>query len=180
MPRLALCAGVLFVAGCQLLDPIPPVTPAPEPTPEPKALEPGPLPPEETPPPEQPPAAPPAEAKPVEPGITSTGGPTRGSLPKAVVDEKLKSAQPGIQRCYDGGLAGKPDLRGNVLINFVVGPDGKVAHVEAGDVDEPLDDQATVQCIVSVIQKLEFPEPKGGRVFLNYPIKLEATKPAAP
>ena len=121
-------------------------------------------------------AAPPAEAKPVEPGITSTGAPTRGKLPKAVIDEKLRSAQPGIQACYEAALKTKPDLRGSVNISFVVAPDGKVAHAEVAESEGALTDASTVECILGQIRKLEFPEPSGGRVFLNYPLQLEPPK----
>jgi hypothetical protein len=175
MLRQLFCTASLLASACQLPSEQPPAAPE-----QPPAEElPAPLPPEETPPPEEP-AAPPAEAKPVEPGITSTSGaPKRGTLPKAVIDEKLKSAQPGIQACYERGLKAKPDLRGVVNINFVVSPEGKVAHAEALEVDDALSDAATVDCILGEIRKLEFPEPSGGRVFLNYPLKLEPPPPAA-
>jgi len=120
---------------------------------------------------------PPVDAKPVEPGLTSTGAPTRGTLPKAVIDERLKSASPAIQACYERALKTKPQLRGSVDINFVVGPDGKVAHADVSDGADALDDSATVDCILNEIRQLAFPEPKGGRVFLNYPLKLEPPKP---
>ncbi|HXK16786.1 MAG TPA: AgmX/PglI C-terminal domain-containing protein, partial [Polyangiaceae bacterium] len=140
-----------------------------------------PLPPEEQAPEETPTeSAPAAEAKPVEPGITPTGAPTRGTLPKAVIDEKLKSAAPAIQACYERALKSKPELRGNVIVNFVVAPDGKVAHAEAAEGDDALSDVPTVTCILGEIRKLVFPEPKGGRVFINYPLKLEPPTPAAP
>ncbi len=144
---------------------------------KPPIVERGPLPPEEQPPPEEPAEpAPPVAAPPVEPGITSTGAPTRGKLPPAVVSEKLTSAQPGIQACYEAALKTKPELRGLININFVVAPDGKVAHAEALDGEGALNDAATVNCILAQIKKLEFPEPSGGRVFLNYPLELAPPK----
>jgi hypothetical protein len=165
--------------ACQLPGETPPEAPASKPATA--SEERAPLPPEEQPPAEAPPSeTPTAEAKPVEPGITTTGAPTRGTLPKAVIDEKLKSAGPGVQACYARGLKTKPDLRGSVIVNFVVGPDGKVAHTEAAEADDALPDAATVDCILGEIRKLVFPEPKGGRVFINYPLKLEPPKPAAP
>lgn len=133
--------------------------------------------------PEAPPEAEPApapstsEAKPAEPGIAPTGAPTRGKLPKAVIEEKLTAARPAIQACYQRALAAQPKLRGNLSINFVVAPDGKVVHAEAVEVDDELSDAPTVDCILAEVRKLDFPEPSGGRVFINYPLKLE---PAAP
>ena len=166
---------VLPLPGCEHFRDKPAETPAEGP--EHHIAPRGPLPPEEQ-PPEEPPtaAAPPAEAKPVEPGITSTGAPTRGKLPKAVIDEKLRSAQPGIQACYEAALKTKPDLRGSVNISFVVAPDGKVAHAEVAESEGALTDASTVECILGQIRKLEFPEPSGGRVFLNYPLQLEPPK----
>ena len=182
--RSAAYFSVLFVAAtalpaCQLLHDQPPEAPASKPATT--SDEPAPLPPGEQPPPDAPPAeAPAAQAKPVEPGITTTGAPTRGTLPKAVIDEKLKSVAPAVQACYARSLKTQPNLRGSVSVNFVVGPDGKVAHTEAGETDDALTDAPTVDCILAEIGKLVFPEPKGGRVFINYPLKLEPTKPVAP
>jgi hypothetical protein len=174
MQRLLWLPCILVATACQLASEKPPEAPAPEPI----SSEPAPLPPEETPPEETLPA-PVAEAKPVEPGITSTGTPPRGKLPKAVIDEKLKSAQPAIQGCYERGLKATPGLRGNVSINFVVSPEGKVVHAEAMEVDDPLTDHPTIDCMLDVMKKLEFPQPSGGRVFINYPLKLEPPPPPA-
>ena len=141
-------------------------------------LEPGPLPPEETPPAEEPARpADPVTSKPIEPGIAPTGAPTRGTLPPGALDEKLKQAQPGIAACYERGLKSKPELRGNVNINFVVATDGRVAHVDAAEGEGALPDSATVDCILAEIEKLVFPQPSGGRVFVNYPLLLEPPRP---
>lgn len=167
---LALAAA----CACQLPSEKSPESPS-EQKPERVIVERGPLPPEEQAPEPTVPTAP-AEAQPVEPGLTTTGAPTRGKLPKAAVDETLKSAQPGIQACYEAGLKTKPDLRGVVNVNFVVAPDGKVAHAEALEGDGMLSDASTVDCILGQIKKLEFPAPSGGRVFLSYPLQLEPPK----
>ncbi len=160
--------------ACQPLEP----KPAESPQAPPVAVEmPAPLPPEETPPPELAKPLDPPDAKPVEPGITATGAPTRGKLPKPVIDEKLKSAQPGILACYERALKAKPDAHGTVSVDFVVGLEGKVVHAAATLGDDAQFDDATVRCLLTEIEKLEFPPPTGGRVFLNYPIRLEAPKP---
>lgn len=168
------------LSACHLLNDNPPEAP---PQVEPASSEPAPPQAEPAPPPEEPAPtpAPPPEPKPVEPGIAPTGGtPARGTLPKAVIDEKLKSAGPGIQACYENALKTKPELRGDVNVDFVVAPDGKIARAAASESDNALDDAATVDCILAEIRKLEFPTPKGGRVFINYPLHLEPPKPGAP
>lgn len=172
--RLTWCAP-LALAACHQDPP----ARAPEEHPPVLLSPPAPLPPEETPPPEAP-ATPSASvgAQPVEPGVSATGAPTRGALPKAVIDEELKAAGPAIQACYERGLKAKPHLRGQVNVNFVIGTDGKVAHADAVEADDALTDAATLDCIVAVIAQLEFPPPRGGRVFINYPIQLEPSKAA--
>jgi hypothetical protein len=175
MSRSVLSLSLLTLFGCQLPSENPPEAPREKPA----FVEAGALPPEETAPPEAEPAPAPS-AQPVEPGVAATGAPTRGRLPKAVIDEKLKSVGPAVQACYEQGLKGKPDLRGVVNVNFVVGEDGKVVHADAAEGDDALPDAATASCILGAIKKLEFPAPSGGRVFISYPLKLEPPKPAAP
>jgi hypothetical protein len=170
------CLLAATLSGCHLFNEAPAEAPPPQAEPAPSEL--ARLPPEETPPPESPPPAAPPEAKPVEPGIAQTGAPTRGKLPKAVIDERLKSAGPAIQACYERGLKEKPELRGDVDIDFVVAPDGKVPHASAAEGDTALAHAPTVACILAEIRKLTFPEPSGGRVFLNYPLHFEPPKPA--
>jgi hypothetical protein len=169
------CIGLCFaLMGC-----LPPAEAPPPPAARkpPADEQPAPLPPEEQPPAEALAPVDPPNAKPVEPGITTTGAPTRGTLPKAVVDERLKSVGPAVSACYERALKTRPELRGNLSINFVVGTDGKVAHADSGPVDDPLEDAPTVSCILDEIRKLDFPPPSGGRVFLNYPLRLEPQKP---
>jgi hypothetical protein len=175
---LVLLAALATLGACQLPNDSPPAAPTAKSAPT--NDEPAPLPPEETPPPETAGPVAPPDAKPVEPGITTTGAPTRGTLPKAVIDQKLKSVGPAIQACYERGLKTKPDLRGSLNINFVVAPDGKVAHADTSESEDALSDADTIACILTEIRKLAFPPPSGGRVFINYPLKLEATKPASP
>lgn len=173
--RSAPTLALLTLMGCQLPSENPPEAPKEKPA----FVEAGALPPEETPPPEAEPATAPSPA-PVEPGIAPTGAPRRGKLPKAVIDEKLKSAGPSVQACYEQGLKAKPDLRGAVNVNFVVGEDGKVVHADSAEGDGALADPGTITCILDAIKKLEFPQPSGGRVFISYPLKLEPPKPVTP
>lgn len=168
----------LLALACQLPAERPPV--AAEPRSAPAASEPASLPPEETPPEESPAPAPTAAAQPIEPGIAATGAPTRGKLPKGVLEERLQAAGAAFSGCYERALKVAPNLRGNLSINFVVDEGGKVAHAEAMEVADPLEDAATVDCILGEIRKLTFPPPRGGRVFVNYPLKLEPPAPTPP
>lgn len=170
--------AALLALGCLPPSESPP--PLPPVQQKPVAGEAAPLPLEEMPSPE--PAAPadPPNATPVEPGITPTSAPTRGTLPKAVLDEKLKAASPSIQACYERALQKNPELRGGLTVHFVIGTDGKVVHADASDGEPVLSDAPTIDCIVSEVRKLEFPPPRGGRVFVDYPLRLEPSGAASP
>ncbi len=173
--RSLLLLALAGSAGCQL----PTEHPAQEPKPKPAVVMAAPLPPEETPPPHEPAVAS-AAPMPVEPGVAPTGAPRRGKLPKAVLDEQLASLAPHLDACYQQALEFDPSLRGVVDVNFVVGEDGKVAHADASDTEGALSHAPTVECILAAVRKLEFPQPRGGRVFVNYPLKLEPPAPASP
>lgn len=177
----AFASSLLVLGGCPPLDAPPQTEATAAPAISSSQAEPAPLPPEEQPPPD-PPAASDTAARPppVEPGITPTGAPTRGTLPKAVIDERVQTILPAAQACYQRELAKHPALRGTVSLRFVVAPDGKVAHAEADASDSTLDDAPAVECILNELRKLEFPEPKGGRVFVSYPLSFEPKPAAAP
>lgn len=175
----ALVCSLLALSGCPPLDEPPRTLASASPSASATAIEPAPLPPEEQPPPD-PPAASDTSTRPpppVEPGITPTGAPTRGTLPKAVIDERVQNVLPAAQACYQRELAKHPSLRGTVSLRFVVAPDGKVAHAEADPADTTLDAAPAVECILNEVRRLEFPAPKGGRVFVSYPLSFEP-KPA--
>jgi len=120
------------------------------------------------------PAAQTAAAQPDEqPGIMRTSASTRGTLPQAVISEKLASIGTAIRACYEAALQENSELRGPLSVSFVIAPDGKVAHAQAASDSEALRESSATRCILEEIRKLEFPEPKGGRVFVDYPLKLE-------
>lgn len=66
------------------------------------------------------------------------------------------------------GLLGTPSLEGRVAVKFIIGRDGSVAMVNAGEHSMP--DNSAPYCVARAFGNLTFPEPAGGIVTVVYPI----------
>jgi len=93
----------------------------------------------------------------------------QGDLDKAVIRKVVRAdALQKIDACYDAALAKQSDLSGTVMVQFFIAPTGKVKTADAAGVDPDL-----AKCVAGVINKLEFPKPKGGGgVQVNYPFTM--------
>jgi hypothetical protein len=76
-----------------------------------------------------------------------------------------------FRRCYVGGLARNPKLRGRVAIRFVITEAGAVENATDGGSDLP--DDSVVACIATEVMHIKFPRPQGGRVTVVYPVMFE-------
>lgn len=127
---------------------------APEPSPEP-----------------QPAAEARNEAAPVEPGVQrADAAPTRGRLAKAAIDQTVAERQGRFAACYGAALATDPALRGTILVNFVVAPDGTVPYAAALEAGTDLPNDRVIDCVLEEFQALVFPKPTGGRAVATYPL----------
>jgi hypothetical protein len=73
-----------------------------------------------------------------------------------------------IRRCYEKGLRHHPGLQGRVVIEMKVDSDGEVDA--ARDAGSTLGDYDVIECIVDVMEDLDFNHPVGSRVV--YPFEL--------
>ena len=127
----------------------------------------------------EPAPAPPSEAPP--PGIEAQGTEqARGRLPRAAIQEGVQRAMPAIEGCYLKAARKKPGVRGRVLVNFVIAPDGGVPYAASLDQGTDFPDSAAIDCVLRAFQALHFPEPAGGRVVATYPLVLEPAPEGAP
>lgn len=169
--KLVPFVAVSALGACELFSP-PPSTPSPPPpAAEPSAVASSAPPPE---PESAPPEAPAGSQQPAPaPGIESQGGPTRGRLPKAAIHDGVQQAMPAIEACYVKAAQKQPGIRGKVLVNFVIAPDGTVPYAASLDQGTDFPDNTVIDCVLRAFQTLRFPEPAGGRVVATYPIVLE-------
>jgi hypothetical protein len=64
--------------------------------------------------------------------------------------------------CYDKGLADHPGMEGDLVVQWVIDPKGKVSHVTADTSRSQITEPSVVACIGAVIEKLQFAASPGG------------------
>lgn len=101
----------------------------------------------------------------VVPGTTEV----RGGLSKDQVARVLLRAHNQVKYCYEKELNRNPNLYGKVITVFTIGPTGGVIKSSLG-AGSTMNDANVEQCILRVINRLQFPQPQGGGlVDVNYP-----------
>lgn len=95
-------------------------------------------------------------------------GTVAGGLDREVIRRVILSHRAQIRYCYEKQLAQQPGLAGKLLVEFVIGADGRVTTARAAE--DSLGDAAVGRCIVSRVKGWTFPKPKGGGVVVvTYP-----------
>lgn len=95
---------------------------------------------------------------------------------RSEITTKLASTQTPIQECYQRQLTTNRKLRGMVVAQAAIAPDGQFGEVMLRR-DEPADPVLRF-CVVQAIAKLKLDKPTGERVVLDsIPIKFEWSNP---
>jgi hypothetical protein len=98
-----------------------------------------------------------------------------GKLPPETIQRVVRSEFGKIRNCYEQGLGRNPELKGQVVVLFVIGKDGKVRPAKIAE-GTTLADQDAKECIRSVFSGLVFPAPSGGIVTVKYPLEFQRTE----
>jgi hypothetical protein len=111
--------------------------------------------------------------------LSAVGGCAKKGMTPEVRNEistKLASTQTPIQQCFQRQLTTNRKLRGMVVAQAAIMPDGQFGEVMLRR-DEPADPVLRF-CIVQEIAKLKLDKPVGQRVVLDsIPIKFEWNNP---
>ncbi len=95
-----------------------------------------------------------------------------GRLPAAHVRQVVRDHFDDVRQCYANGVAKNANLRGKVILRFVIGRKGKVENVSDAGSDMP--DPKVTNCVIDTFHKLQFDAPDSGIVIVVYPILLSA------
>lgn len=94
----------------------------------------------------------------------------KGEVSRSQVDEALGKRLVQMQNCYQSALLENPGLTGKMLLRWTVSESGEVQGVL---VEKSQFDNAELHsCIVQEIAKVQFPKPKGGSIFIRYPLNF--------
>ena len=107
-----------------------------------------------------------AKAPSVRMGSTSVSG----RLPPEIVQRIVRANFGRFRGCYLKGLEKHPRLEGRVAVRFVIGRDGAVSSVRIAE--STLASAIAEGCIAKAFYWLQFPQPEGGVIVVDYPLQL--------
>jgi hypothetical protein len=91
----------------------------------------------------------------------------------AVIADVIKANRDKARACYEKAAKDVPRLSGDVVIHFVLAPDGKVQHAELNEQRSTIHIPALTNCIIDVITSLPFPaSSRGMETKVNYPFNF--------
>lgn len=90
-----------------------------------------------------------------------------------VIAQIVKDNRKPVRECFDKAKKDLPDLKGDMVIHFVVDPDGKVKKAELNQERSTIKSPAVVDCSIKVIQGIKFPpSSRGMDTTVNYPFNF--------
>ena len=90
-----------------------------------------------------------------------------------VIAQIVKENRKPVRDCFEKAKKDLPDLKGDMVIHFVVDPDGKVKKADLNVERSTLKSPAVVDCSIKVIQGIKFPpSSRGMDTTINYPFNL--------
>lgn len=104
------------------------------------------------------------------PQIRGSATSVSGRLPPEVIQRIVRQNFGRFRLCYESGLRKNPELRGRVVVRFVIGREGSLTSAGNGGSDLP--DSEVIACVVRAFSGLAFPQPEGGIVTVTYPIQF--------
>ncbi len=90
-----------------------------------------------------------------------------------VIAKVVKDNRQPVRDCYDKAQKDLPSLKGDMVIFFVLDPEGKVKKAELNQQASTLKSPAVVNCAIKVIKGLTFPpSSRGMETTANYPFNF--------
>jgi len=90
-----------------------------------------------------------------------------------VIAQIIKDNRKPVRDCFDKAKKDLPDLKGDMVIHFVVDPDGKVKKADLNQERSTIKSPAVVDCSIKVIQGIKFPpSSRGMDTTVNYPFNF--------
>jgi|SRR6185369_12919274 len=90
-----------------------------------------------------------------------------------VIAQIVKENRKPVRECFDKAKKDLPDLKGDMVIHFVVDPEGKVKKADLNQERSTLKSSAVVDCAIKVITGIKFPpSSRGMDTTVNYPYNL--------
>lgn len=92
-------------------------------------------------------------------------------LEPKMIQDVLKNTKSQFYKCYTQLLQKTPGVSGQATISFTILPSGRVSAPEISG--STLSDAALKQCLIRVIERVEFPSFQGAALQTSFPIRFE-------
>lgn len=90
-----------------------------------------------------------------------------------VIRNVVLANRKSVRACYDAGRKKYPTLEGNMVMHFVLAPDGKVESAELNVDRSNITAASVVACAVKAIKAMQFPpSSRGMETTVNYPFNF--------
>jgi hypothetical protein len=85
----------------------------------------------------------------------------------------VKEQRKQVRECYEKARKDLPTLQGDLVIHFVLDPEGKVKVAELNQERSTLKSPPVTECAIKVIKSIAFPpSSRGMETEANYPFNL--------
>jgi hypothetical protein len=110
----------------------------------------------------------PAAGGDAKPAATGSGQPETRTI--EVIQRIVKEHRAEVRECYDKARKDLPSLQGDMMIHFVLDPEGKIKTIELNQERSTLKAPPVVDCAIKVLKGLQFPpSSRGMESQVNYP-----------
>lgn len=90
-----------------------------------------------------------------------------------VIQQAVKENRKAARKCYDDARKDLKDLTGDVVVHFVIDPEGKVKSAELNQERSTLKSPAVTNCVIDVIKGIKFPKSsRAMETSTNYPFNF--------
>jgi len=103
--------------------------------------------------------------------------PADGKAPETrtmdVIRKLVMDNRKAARKCYEDARLNDKNLKGDVVIHFVLNPEGKVKSAELNQERSTLKDPKVVDCVIGVIKSIPFPKSsRAMETSANYPFNF--------
>ncbi|MCB9727557.1 MAG: TonB family protein [Deltaproteobacteria bacterium] len=103
-------------------------------------------------------------------GGSLTGKTGVGKVDPTAVKSVFARRKGAVQYCYEKALKVNEKLKGKVVIQFTIGPAGRITSISV--TENSTGDSSVGQCIMDKVRSWKFTPPEGGSVTFSFPFVL--------
>ncbi len=103
---------------------------------------------------------------------------TRG---KEQIQQVMAANRDKVRACYDAALAQNPGIKGALVVDFLIDPNGKVKQAEVNWSESDLHIPELDTCAVDAVRAIQFPaSSRGLESKVTYPFNFNPPRPSPP